>query len=884
MHVTRDTLDILFRRLQPELLLDRSRRSQVSASYISKEVFQRYSYMGLEGFTPDEVENIYRYAQQQMVCTTRHAHEPENCVFYLLTNYTKDVLTVQGKEPLCKAGHLLGWRSISFRLGQDMFTTAYLALRDQQMGYTRNWFAWPAVIHCDDPRMRMLTQQGYAENHYHLNGSTRSLQISWVNLMNHPENIDAYFERPNIQERMRENLSPNLLMSADEHQMTWQKRLKYAAWFRVHLFRRLQSPSMAADLDNLLNTTILFDRELVGAVDMAKFQFGRKFTLSDGKDFCLDYAISRSADEHLDNAFNRILAGERALLYECFYRCFSGDFTDGEQNLFYAYLLLKSNFRGELIQTNRRTGFRNFLRYQDRKDDFYGDMSEYWNESYRLSINGAMEDSNITSLEARIMPGKTDIENYERILYIDREVLFAQGACMAKSSDLEIRRAAMQLPHFYVLHFAKKKLGKEKGYPHSQELVHPRNSETRARAKKQALALAASFSNYDWVCARVRGIDACSTEIGCRPETFATEFRFLRGYTPPPFREKKVWKPKDALMPRLSASYHAGEDFLDLADGLRAMDEAMIFCDLRRGDRIGHGMALGVEPAIYYSSKHSQIVLPKQDRLDDLVWLLYRPLELAVDMPTELRTQLTKEANQLFSEVYGESLSRNHIGNATLQDYYYAWYHRGDHPSLYWSVVELPAKWDPTEHMLHLRTLEGQYEMFYTNDDKAPACTAAQRMLLHLYHYGKQVREEGSEIIRVYITEQYAQFIREVQDGLQSLMADRGIGVECNPSSNVLIGAFSLYKQHPIFRFNRYGLNGHTSCGNELHVSVNTDDQGIFDTSLENEYALLANALAKQRTADGKRLYGDDAIYCYLEHLQELSKAQIFPPTQPTHF
>ena len=73
-----------------------------------------------------------------------------------------------------------------------------------------------------------------------------------------------------------------------------------------------------------------------------------------------------------------------------------------------------------------------------------------------------------------------------------------------------------------------------------------------------------------------------------------------------------------------------GEDFLDIADGLRATDEAVQFLCMEKGDRIGHGLVLGVDPDEYYQNKRYSIYLRRQDYLDNLVWILYRSLELGI--------------------------------------------------------------------------------------------------------------------------------------------------------------------------------------------------------------------------------------------------------------
>lgn len=48
--------------------------------------------------------------------------------------------------------------------------------------------------------------------------------------------------------------------------------------------------------------------------------------------------------------------------------------------------------------------------------------------------------------------------------------------------------------------------------------------------------------------------------------------------------------------------------------------------------------------------------------------------------------------------------------------------------------------------------------------------------------------------------------------------------------------------------------------GMSLSVSINTDDQGVFDTLLENEYALMVLALEKAKDEEGNKLYDIEDI------------------------
>ena len=62
----------------------------------------------------------------------------------------------------------------------------------------------------------------------------------------------------------------------------------------------------------------------------------------------------------------------------------------------------------------------------------------------------------------------------------------------------------------------------------------------------------------------------------------------------------------------------------------------------------------------------------------------------------------------------------------------------------------------------------------------------------------------------------------------------------------------------------------------QLSVSINTDDQGVFSTSLENEYALLAHALESVCDEDGNALYCKADIYEWLDRIRIMGNEQNF--------
>lgn len=62
----------------------------------------------------------------------------------------------------------------------------------------------------------------------------------------------------------------------------------------------------------------------------------------------------------------------------------------------------------------------------------------------------------------------------------------------------------------------------------------------------------------------------------------------------------------------------------------------------------------------------------------------------------------------------------------------------------------------------------------------------------------------------------------------------------------------------------------------QIWVSINTDDQGIFNTKLENEYAFLARALEKKVDENGEKMYSKSMIYDWLDKVRQMGLNQSF--------
>jgi hypothetical protein len=151
--------------------------------------------------------------------------------------------------------------------------------------------------------------------------------------------------------------------------------------------------------------------------------------------------------------------------------------------------------------------------------------------------------------------------------------------------------------------------------------------------------------------------------------------------------------------------------------------------------------------------------------------------------------------------------------------------------------------------------------------------------LTYLYHYNGNCYFRGNQTDKQTIDDAYIDLVEKLQDKMQFFVAGEGIGIEANPTSNILISKYGRYCEHPIKKWFNLGLTYDETelkkCP-QLFVSINTDDQGIFYTCLENEYALLALALHKEMTDENMPKYPDAMIYDWLDRIRQNGMDQSF--------
>lgn len=885
MNNLRATIDILFRKLPPnqglESYFSTRKKECLTESAWKVDSVKNQAFYHLDYYSHNELANVWKKVEDDW---GRDADTGKVSVFGLLHEFGKCTLKQEGHNVVVNYTDLLRWRELSHLIGEDVLTTCFLAQRDKVSRHQRTFFSWRPVLSTNNHRLKKMLEKGVAENHFHLQGSAPHSQITWIALMNRITN--RKFEFKDFLEDGK--LEPETSYGTSSDQSDLYMLAIKACYIRLFLFQILQNDCTLDDLfSNESVRGILHPSEdaegleliskipaLQRQINSCRMLYGKNIDQSANVGIP-DYCIPKNIDEQNYNG-NILLCGERKFLYDCFQAYFKDDQKFRiHSDLFYSYLLIKSKFREEMIQVNKNVGFANFQQYQGRKMVFLENNRDIYLKSlYSMAVQSSRDNQRIESFEARFQPRESKEKNTETIDYLDKtsnSKIFSNSSYSHITEFLkrydrnEVDKVAADF--FYVPHFIKGE-DKTKSKTETQKLLQTltsRDSKVRTKVELQAKALVALRNGINQTAKRILGIDAASSEFACRPEAFAQAYRFLK-YHRIDGRYDRLREKKD--LPVLKATFHAGEDFYDVVDGLRAIDEAIKFLNLEEGDRIGHALALGINPRDYYEGKHRDLVLPKQWHLDNISWLISRINKYNLHEHASYASYLQWEFRTLFNEIYGH--------NEKLQDvspelYYEAWKLRGDDPYMYRT-----GEFKPHQNITFWQRC-ALNETYPNMGSKRKVGTV--NLLYSLYHFDTEAKKKGSEIKRFEVKKEYIKVVETVQKHFQLEIAQKHLGIETNPSSNCLIGTFKRYDKHPIVNFFNLGLELNPEkvqdCP-QLFVSINTDDQGVFNTYLENEYALMALALEKMEDEEGNKKYKPAMIYDWLDRIRQMGLEMSF--------
>ncbi len=833
----RSAIEILFCKKEPcSILNEHNALNNVDKEWFKNSFLEKYG-----PYSGDQAQLLYDILTK----TWMFEDSSNESIFYVLIKFGKEVLRLKDGNPICKYKEFLRWHEMTSSIGEDILTCSFLAYEDEVC--ERKSFAWKLILESDNTQLNNLFCRGLSELHCHLNGSSIIFDANWLAIMNEPKyQKEKWFN--------------------DFHDDQSYKHVLLAAYIRMYLFisvndindskqfldrfERIWSANDKLSLVEFylddLQSEIATQSSLRGHIIENKYI-----------DYAIPISLSKQDEKTLVESF---LVGERKLMYRCFKSIFYGN-TAELPSMFYYYLIVKCKVMNYLVQHNKIKGFENFSNFDKKKKKFVrtAHNSAYKELIPKATIQSYQNDPNINYFEFRIAPEKKassirkELKNYSN--YLKKEPLLCLDAS-SNDNGLYCERLEDTIPHF-VLHFIKRPDSDkcfESNFLNSQIC---RNSDARKQYAKEALAIETLLKRNE---KRIVGIDAANSEFGCRPEVFAIVYRQLQHIN----RDTSLDMIVDNECNDLGITYHVGEDYYDVVDGLRAIEEAILFLNLRDGSRLGHAVALGIDVVKYYKERKNNIIIPKQDLLDNCVWLLHKMDEYGIQDRTGARDKLLFLFQRLANELYP---------NYKLKDYhvyYLSWLLRGDEPYRYQSNRYESLKKDSLDRKYDLNDFDVQINLARENEE---ACK-----LYNEYHFNPKSKHEGRKPEEICLSNGIVEIINEIQAEMRNDIARRKIAIEVNPTSNLRICNIDTYDTHPILKFRNYGLSvmDDTNDCPQISVSINTDDKGIFATSLEKEYTLMALAVEKMKTEDGKPKYQPNNILAWLEGIRQQAEIQRF--------
>jgi adenosine deaminase len=334
------------------------------------------------------------------------------------------------------------------------------------------------------------------------------------------------------------------------------------------------------------------------------------------------------------------------------------------------------------------------------------------------------------------------------------------------------------------------------------------------------------------------GLDAASGENDTPISVFAPIFKKARDSK----SQKLSFIKDDGKIIRnksLSFTFHAGEDFRHLLSGLRRIDEVIKHCKFHAGDRIGHGIALGVNVQ-YWKDVNPVVIIPRGEYLDNLLWVwgIYAS-EKSYDPKINiyLENQIYKYAKDIYENMNG-------INTAMLYDAYIQRFEKFEVSSCYSEEINCQNTF---KREIFCKKVNESHVQIWTTDK-----------LNHAYNckcYLKQIYEP----VQVAVTDLEVDMISQIQQIIHQRVASKGIVIEVNPTSNLVIGEMDSLFNNQAYIINNIFESKH----NNIMLNINSDDPTVFNTNVSNEIAYLYYGLLYRKVSREEALGWIDKIRDY---------------------
>lgn len=747
------------------------------------------------------------------------------------------------------------WNSLNRMMCTDIIVITYLL--DNKLNDEKYLNGYYSNIMIEDIQLEKVLSKGVAETHFHKNAGI-NFTISWAHLMNLSKITKKDYEDIYLQNSIygEESIQSTVGVMAIIRLLLVKFLFNQKKNFYEYIHGNEEN-----DLEKIIARIV--DDVCNGQV------FDNKYELYKLKDMFeqLEFKLSVSTNKDIDNGdyINDMFpylkklntTGENLFLFKSIKYIKENDdcyFT----KIFFQYIRIKNLVFQAKVQGDSIKGLKNFQPYYSRSTMLKGyKLKEYW----LLLMNCQMQNKNLKKLEFRF--GFSDKNNLKETVISFLEA-YDEFIDRYNNDDKNFRykRAVKSIPQMGLIFHMIKTLdeqGYDKCWQNTYNLEDPKDIEKElyynAHQKvymEQIRTLNELRRSIDGLDKFLIGIDAASIEDNTEPWVFSPVYQQARNSM-----DSCLLYESGEPMQTLGFTFHVGEDFRHILTGLRHIDEVLEHFAYHAGDRIGHGIALGVDTK-YWCDQNQVVMLPRGEYLDNLLWLwgVYKDKSNIDCLDIGY---LERKIMQLAEDIF------ECIDGLTVYMLWKAYQSK-------FNVFKPDDKFDYYREQASSVPCENRFMCNYASTKNSRIfCGYLPGAYKELgYHWSfealKYVQHcrcysEGLlEPIQIEVDSRNERLYKYLQDSLMDKINNMGIIIETNPTSNLTIGEMEDLFHHYIFKLNNIDLNDEHR---RAIISINSDDPSVFNTNVSNEIAYIFYALQKKGYSREESLQWIDKIRNY---------------------
>ena len=313
---------------------------------------------------------------------------------------------------------------------------------------------------------------------------------------------------------------------------------------------------------------------------------------------------------------------------------------------------------------------------------------------------------------------------------------------------------------------------------------------------------------------RLRGVDICGIEEDQPLWVSADTLRRVRTNS----RVVAGGRPALRLEP-LRLTVHVGEDFRSLTSGMRAVAEPFQWNLIERGDRIGHGLALTLDPEQWFERHRGEVLIVKRfDRFLDLAFLAVYAEKQNDSQREWLQDQIIGTVKSLGFESEFSIKSHEDVVETTKN----LWKSLGFHSTRRLLTADSCRGVAPHERWMHSYFRHRSVQKRANHEVRIPVVDDVN-----------DIGDDGKRAVENLRHE--CDLLKQAHRTLLLKVARWQVCIESNPSSNLVVGGLDAMSAQDFLA--RRPTQGISSRGATLTWTISTDDPITFSTTLADEYA-----------------------------------------------